>query len=103
MNFLKNLYRSGKLPRWLIFLSIIMFIVVYLSFRETTQAKFYNGCLQGDSRPTPAQCQCLTDYVFEHLDGIQVIAIMEPKRIRKQDDMERIQQVLRAGTEACGW
>ncbi|MBB5022148.1 hypothetical protein [Desulfurispira natronophila] len=103
MEFIKRLYRSGRLSRWLIFVAIVMFIVGYLSFRETTQEKFMRGCLEGSTQPTVEMCQCLTEYVFEHLEAMQVIAIMEPDRIRSQRELENIQRVMRDGTQQCGW
>ena len=103
MNLLGRLYKSGSLPRWLLFLSICFLLLAYFSFRETTAEKFFQGCLEGQSNPTAEQCSCLTEYVFEHLESMQVVAIMEPHRIRSDDEMERIQLVLQEGTRKCGW
>lgn len=103
MKFLDKLYKAGRLSRWLLFVSICFLILAYFSFRETTAEKFFQGCLEGQSSPSAEQCHCLTDYVFEHLESMQVVAIMEPHRIRSNDEMERIQQVLQGGTRKCGW
>ena len=103
MSYLKKLYKSGRLSRWLLFVSICFLILAYFSFRETTAEKFYYGCLEGQSNPTAEQCRCLTDYVFEHLESMQVIAIMEPHRIRNDNELENIQKVLQEGTGKCGW
>ncbi len=103
MIFIEKIYRAGRLSRWLLFVSICFLILAYFSFRETSAEKFFQGCLEGQSKPTAEQCHCLTNYVFENLESMQVVAIMEPHRIRSDDEMERIQRVLQEGTRKCGW
>lgn len=95
------IYKAYIMSKVLLWIAVVMgaiYIVRVNYFGSKTYEPFMNGCLV--SGASEARCSCLTDYVHERFDDLEVGRILRSDRSDAAFS-ERVDRVIAAGTLAC--